>query len=216
MANTWDPVNKGPDVVLSNGNLTANITGLEEWVRTTYGRDPAGGGVWQWEISVPGGSGAFNVRPGFGMVDALADCTVTSTLLGSTVHSWGFRTSPPGDGTPSDVYHNGSAGDTWTDQIGGTAFIAGLVWDAMNKTLTIFQDGVSKYTLSTSSPSPTGSPVGTDGIWMFPAFASYSLAPPGVMGELGTVNLDGPFAHPVGGALPFGPPSSPGQFFLGS
>src|SRR6185312_2643877 len=44
---TWDTVNKGSGVVLSNGNLTANVPSLSNTARATIGKVA---GKWYWEI----------------------------------------------------------------------------------------------------------------------------------------------------------------------
>lgn len=200
-ASVWSPKWKGADVLITAAGLNANVTGLEEWVRCQRGRDPADGGVYQWEITVPGGAGSNNQRPGFGMIDERNDTTITTRDMGSDAYSWGFRTAPPGDGTPSYVFHSGNAGDTWAGFIGGTAFTVQLVWDAVNKTLKIYIGGLLQYTLSVASPGSTGAPVGTDGFLMFPAFCSYSNAAPGAMTDNGLANFAGPFLFPIPGAV---------------
>ncbi|MBN3522258.1 SPRY domain-containing protein [Paenibacillus apiarius] len=46
---TWDAVNKGSAVVLSNGNLTAKVPNFNNTVRATIGRST---GKWYWEITI--------------------------------------------------------------------------------------------------------------------------------------------------------------------
>ncbi|MDG0874549.1 SPRY domain-containing protein [Paenibacillus thiaminolyticus] len=46
---TWDTVNKGSDVILSNANLTAKVPNYNNTVRATHGKSH---GKWYWEITV--------------------------------------------------------------------------------------------------------------------------------------------------------------------
>ncbi|BFH70107.1 hypothetical protein J27TS7_28490 [Paenibacillus dendritiformis] len=46
---TWDTVNKGSDVILSNANLTAKVPNYKNTVRATHGKHY---GRWYWEITI--------------------------------------------------------------------------------------------------------------------------------------------------------------------
>ncbi|MFL1671465.1 SPRY domain-containing protein [Paenibacillus dendritiformis] len=46
---TWDAVNKGSGVILSNGNLTAKVPNYNNTVRATHGKSH---GKWYWEITI--------------------------------------------------------------------------------------------------------------------------------------------------------------------
>src|SRR5690606_11562275 len=67
MAITWDPINKGVDVVLSNNNLTAYVPHYNTTVRATEGKTK---GKWYWEINVEATISAM-----IGVINELASVT---------------------------------------------------------------------------------------------------------------------------------------------
>jgi PKD repeat protein len=199
MAATWDPLQKGTLVTLSGGNLIADVSGFTVGVRSTLGRDPAAGGVRQWEITVPAGNVGLNtnLRPIFGMILATANIALNNAPLGAGTYSYssGVRTF-----ANNSTWVNGvNTGANWALAGGGTggdAHVFGLVYDAANKTFAIYMDGVLQHTLTS---------VGVNGTLIYPIFGSASSASPGVAVDRGTVNFGASaFTYPVVGATPWG------------
>ncbi|MFF3150609.1 hypothetical protein ACFVRU_55185, partial [Streptomyces sp. NPDC057927] len=92
---TWDTVNKGKDVVLSNGDLTAVISNSINSVRASEGKTTS---KWYWEVIV----GASDISGGttimIGIVNNLASMTDSKNTVNVRYYygSNGFKWSDAG------------------------------------------------------------------------------------------------------------------------
>lgn len=81
---TWNPSDKGNNVILSNGNLTEGDNGFEGMVRAKIGKSS---GKWYWEIKVidRGVNQDFNFYPGVANLSA-----PKNKFLGYNKNGWGY------------------------------------------------------------------------------------------------------------------------------
>lgn len=151
---TWDPVNTGSAVTLSNGNLTAsaNYTGTDNHcMRATIGKTS---GIWYWELT-------FSVAAPSGILPTLGVCRAASSIttidyLGLDAFSWGYY------GSNGRLYNNGGSaafGATYP-----VLTVLGFVLDAGARTVEILKDDVSQgsFTVTgTDAIYPAGLQSGT-------------------------------------------------------
>jgi SPRY domain/F5/8 type C domain len=120
---TWDSVNKGSGVTLSNGDLTATVPNLSNTARATISKNS---GKWYWEIKFDSGSNAM-----IGIVNSSAG-------VGKTM-----------DNVNAMYYYN-STGSKWnsTGSAYGASYSAGdiisVLLDLDNGTIEFWKNGVSQ------------------------------------------------------------------------
>ena len=123
---TWNPSDKGANVTLSNGDLTATIgTSVAGTVRATIGKST---GKWYWEVESTGSTTNSRVN---GAADS---ASVVSGYLGSVVNQWGWI------GSTGGVFSN-SAVITTLSAYGNTSTL-GFALDMDAGTLTGYVDNV--------------------------------------------------------------------------
>ena len=130
---TWDPANKGADITLSNGNLTATETvSAAEFVRSTLSKST---GKWYWEITITTAPGVGNYY--VGIVNSSA---VPGTEgVGYTTNGWGYRGNGQKVNGTGFVY-----GATYT-----TGDVIGIALDMDVGTLIFYKNNVSQGTAFT-------------------------------------------------------------------
>jgi trimeric autotransporter adhesin len=125
---TWNPSDKNSDFVLSNGNLTALVSGATTGIaRATVGKST---GKWYWEVKPAAGS--FTM---FGVAQAGHSL---SAYVGSTIRSY--------------YNFNGNKYDTATTAYGASyssTDTVGVALDMDSGTLTFYKNGVSQGTAFT-------------------------------------------------------------------
>jgi hypothetical protein len=119
---TWDSVNKGSGVTLSNGNLTATIPNLNNTVRATISRNS---GKWYWEIKCDSLSNAM-----IGIVNSSAGVGTTYNSVNAMYY---YYNGNKWNGT------NGSYGASYT-----TGDIISVLLDLDNGTIEFWKNGVSQ------------------------------------------------------------------------
>lgn len=132
---TLDPLNASPNIVLSNGDLTAtSASGEWDSVISTISKDS---GKWYFEMT-------FDSSTAGGAMVCLADITVDlTTFIGAS--------SPAGRclSAGGTTYYAG------TGSYGGGSFadgnILGFAWDANNGFVTIYKNGLNQGTWSTDA-----------------------------------------------------------------
>lgn len=145
---TLNPADKGANVTLSGGNLTASCAGAADMVRATLSKTT---GKWSYEVTV--GSGA-------GWLMGVAKATAALTFVGGDADGWGYY------GTDGKKYNNGLGavyGATFT-----TGNIIRVEYDADSGVLEFFKTNVSQGTIATGwggltiFPAVSGDTSGTD------------------------------------------------------
>jgi hypothetical protein len=167
---TWNPLAKGSDVTLVNGNLdcsTSSTAGFSS-VLATIG---VTSGKWYWEFT----AGSGTLRIGLGIATQAHNL---STWLGGDAYGWEYFND---DGSKATNGAGGAYGDAWT-----TGDVIGVALDADAGTLTFYKNGATQgqaYSGLTSGP-------------YFPAVADSGTA--GILA--GSINFgQRPFAHPLSG-----------------
>lgn len=124
---TWNPNDKGANVTLSNGDLTASSTGVSGnglIVRSTTGKT---NGKWYWEITV----GSTN--PSRNLNGVLRSTTALASFLGAYPTSWSYY----GDGRKFTNFSGTAYGSSYTagDVIGIALDLDnGKIWFSKNGT----------------------------------------------------------------------------------
>ena len=127
---TWNPADKGVEVTLSNGDLTASITGatLGVLVRATISKST---GKWYWEVTI-GACVTFSPIAG-GIAKSTAALT---TYLGGDANGWGYYGS------------NGKKINNATQAAYGLTYvqndIIGVALDCDGGTVECFKNGASQ------------------------------------------------------------------------
>lgn len=124
---TWDPNKKTSNVVLSDGDLTAQITSRPSAVLSTEAKTT---GKWYWEIEVQTAQ-----SPMIGI--AYSSYNMSSLYIGSTKDSYGYwigGTKYPGLYGTSDPYASSYR----------SSDVIGVALDLDNKTLAFYKNGVSQ------------------------------------------------------------------------
>lgn len=121
---TWNPSDKGANVVLSNGNLTAVVDGNDA-VRAVAGVST---GKWYWEIT------GNNVQPIVGLGRSTA---LLTNYPGQNANSWAVYYF---DGTK---YHN-NVGTAYNGVAVGVASVIGVLLDMDAGTVSFIIGGVNK------------------------------------------------------------------------
>lgn len=133
---TWNPLDKSVNTVLSNGDLTASVTGgVDQQVRATIGKSS---GAWYWEYS----SINMNLEPnstwGISQITDSLD-----TYPGYDVHSYALANGY--GGTWHDRITLGFGGyNSYTTGLTDDSIIVGFGLDMDLGTLTIYYNGVSQ------------------------------------------------------------------------
>jgi len=120
---TWDAINKGVNVVLSNGNLTTEISSNTTTARTTIGRES---GKWYWEINIVSG-GYFLI--GIINKDAGLDSRTFDTLNSRYYYSQ----------NGNRYYPTSTYGATYT-----VGDVIGVALDLDNGKLEFYKNGISQ------------------------------------------------------------------------
>src|ERR1700688_4920578 len=95
MAITFDPAHKGPNIVLSNGNLSAVGSG-SGWNTVLSTATPRSSGKWYYEATATLTSGTSGAM--LGVADAAASLT---TFIGTTANTCGWQGQ-------RSIYYNGT------------------------------------------------------------------------------------------------------------
>lgn len=139
---TFDPFNKGIDIALSNGNLTATFTSsviINELVKSTIGKSS---GKWFWEITLTS-VGDVNASLVTGLANSLED---VNSYLGGTANSWGHTYSVPGTGCNTSgnasKKHNGTFACYGSNVTNGN--VLGFALDMDVGTITVYKNGISQ------------------------------------------------------------------------
>ena len=170
---TLNPLAKGPNTVLSNGNLNY-VGGAASQTLGTFGMSS---GKWYWEDKkISGTYGATGIATG----------DVNLSNHAGQGSSWAYNKN-------GNKWHNGSQssyGATWTD-----GDVIGIAFDADAGSLSFYKNGVSQgvaYTGLTSGPYfSTGCDNATTGVYNFGQRAFAYTAPSGYK-SLNTANLPTP------------------------
>ena len=171
---TWNPSDRGPSVVLSNGNKTARAF----QINSVRGQLPHNQGVRQFEVLI-GENGLRSSMPGV--------ATSAAAL-----------TNFPGSGTGSWAYYSydGSIYEQGANSVYGAAFgvgdVVGVVVDFDLGTLRFYLNGVNQGQRSIPA-----------GLTLFPFFGTGSTST-SIPSEGTLNTGDQPFAHPVAGAVAWG------------
>ncbi len=118
---TWNPMDKGSGVTLSNGNLTATISGLSSGVRASLGKSS---GKWYWEYTI---DTMRNDEVGIANKSTKASW-IYNGAYGDTAKLYSYRGS---------IYPNGHAA---TPQSNNS--IIGIALDMDNRQITFYCNGV--------------------------------------------------------------------------
>ncbi len=135
---TWDPSQKGADVSLSGGNLTAfsNYVGVgAHCVRSTIGKTS---GKWYWEVTV-GAIAGGGVFPMLGICRA-AFAITTADFPGSTADAAGYY---GGTGQRFQGAGGVAFGATYT-----TADVIGFALDATTRAVNVYKNNVLQGVMS--------------------------------------------------------------------
>jgi len=139
---TLDPANKGANVTLSGGNLSASITAtLTGMVRSTIGKSS---GKWYWEVTPTGGS-----------VNIIGIANSSGTLTsypGSDVNGFGYAQNALKWNSSSSAY-----GASFT-----TSDVIGVALDMDAGTLIFYKNNVSQGTAYTGITGTMYAAVGCD------------------------------------------------------
>ena len=137
---TWNPLNKGDDITLSNGNLQAATTSSPK--DGVFGTIGVSSGKFYWEVKLLNATGNTNAAIGVAR-DILSPDAGTPTSAGAYFYS----------------SYNGNKWLNDTDSSYGDSYAAsdtiGVALDLDNTTLTFFKNGVSQGDATTSLPSET-------------------------------------------------------------
>jgi len=145
---TWDAVNIGAGIILSNGNLTAYIPsnppagGTGATARSSIGKSS---GKWYWELTVTSGQlyGALRPLAYFGMANASHSLDGNNGRLGVDSNSFGVYEF---DGSLDYAAGNTAFGTFWN--IGD---VIGMAFDATAATTQLFKNNVSMGTITNSN-----------------------------------------------------------------
>ena len=137
---TWNPLNKGDAITLSNGNLQAASTSSPK--DGVFGTIGVSSGKFYWEVKLLNATGNTNAAIGVAR-DTLSPDAGTPTSAGAYFYS----------------SYNGNKWLNDTDSSYGDSYAAsdtiGVALDLDNTTLTFFKNGVSQGDATTSLPSET-------------------------------------------------------------
>lgn len=110
---TWNPLDKGTDISLSGGNLTAtNAAGSFETVRATISKSV---GKWYWEVT------QTTVNGDFGRAGVCSSTTPLNNYAGASATGWDI-------GVSGVAIHNGATTTTGVTYAAGDKI--GVAWDA--------------------------------------------------------------------------------------
>jgi hypothetical protein len=125
---TWNASDKGADITLTNGNLTATDNSGSNWelVRATTSKST---GKWYWEIYIDGPGPDLPI-----MVGIATSATSTSSYPGSDAFSFGYLGVNGSTYPGSNVY-----GSSF-----GEGYLIGVAWNATDGTLTFYLNGSSQ------------------------------------------------------------------------
>ena len=161
VAVTWDPANKGPDLVLSNGNLTITHSAASadwEQVIATLGKST---GKWYFEVAITNGSSVVTI----GVQDGTESF---ETYTGDTFDGWGYMAN--GRFYNSGIIYPLTATYTDGDVIGVAVDMdAGKIWWSKN--------GIWKGITGTSPDPATGTDPGYANLagTLYPAATIYLI-----------------------------------------
>ncbi len=144
---TWNPADKGPDVLLDDANLTATSSGEYQSIRATIG---ISSGTAFWEITPIDGDGVVGI---------MGPSANIGNWVGSDAYGWGLYFS---DGT---LYGSGK-NPGWVTTVVANGSVVGFGLDMNTGTLRIWVDGVDRgiaFTGLTGTIYPATT-VFTDGI----------------------------------------------------
>lgn len=163
---TWNPSDKGADVTLSGGNLTASYAAtVATLVRTS---NSSATGKYYWEITV---NSVSSTGPRIGIADSSAPLT---NYCGFDTHSWSYQSS-------GVTFHNAVSASYGASYIAGD--IIGVALDLDNHTLTFYKNGVSQGQAfsglsGTLFPAASGTAAGTTGITANFGATAFTYSPP--------------------------------------
>lgn len=120
---TWNPSDKGSDVVLGDGNLAYSLTAANNTVvRSIFSFNMADNVGRYWLLGITGSAGASN---GFSAI-ANGSLSVSTNELGTTANSWAYKGL---DGTKITNNSASAYGDAWgTGDFIGVATRSGSIW----------------------------------------------------------------------------------------
>lgn len=132
---TWNPADKGANIVLTGGNLSAEGVVSNQSVRDTLSKAT---GKWYWELTMNSGIN--------GLVGLANGSASLSTALGGAA-SIGYRANT------GQVLQGGSAVANFATYTVGD--IVGVAFDATAQTVAFYKNNAPQGTLSTSSLGST-------------------------------------------------------------
>lgn len=133
---TFDPVNKGTNVTLSNGNLTASFNENNGIARSTIGKST---GKWYWELTVVSGTLYGGARP-LSYVGLCTSALNMDSLIGTDASSFGVY---EWDGALRYNNNESGFGTFWNIND-----VLGFAFDADAGTTQIFKNNVSMGTVN--------------------------------------------------------------------
>jgi hypothetical protein len=140
---TWNPLAKGSDCTLSNGNLDVawgTASGSQTMGAATFG---VSSGKWYWETTIT----ASSASPTNAVLGITTKPFGDSEYPGYSATSWGYR------GSDGQKWNNTSGASYGASYANGD--VVGVAFDADNGTLTFYKNGSSQgtaYTGLTSGP----------------------------------------------------------------
>lgn len=123
---TFDPLKRGPDILLSDDGLTASYAGDDSW-STLFGTQSFSSGVTSWEIRIAQSSTAYVF---VGVASSAADL---NTFLGGCPYGWGFIGEQA-------LYHNREKVKIYGESF-SAGDIVGVILDLNGGTLSFSRNG---------------------------------------------------------------------------
>lgn len=122
---TWNPSDKGANIVLSGGDLTAATTSSSGGVRSTIGKSS---GKWYWEVTVN--------TAGQTLIGVANSSASLSVYPGSSSGAWTYYCI---DGNKYNAGPKGAYGTSYTN-----GDVIGVALDMDAGTVTLYKNGVSQ------------------------------------------------------------------------